>query len=195
MSGAEDILLTYGPIVVFLWTIIEGETIVVIAGYLIHQGLLSPLPVVVAAFLGTFVSNEAIFFIGRHSMAEKYVARIKASRHFARALQLVERWPTLFTFASRFVYGFRIVGALAISMTGVSGARHFVINLASAAVWSVVFTVVGYLAGATVEAWFGRIHHLSHKIVWALLIGVAFYLIWHFVSRRVRQARKNAAQS
>ncbi len=193
MPGVEDILLNYGPIVVFLWTIVEGETIVVIAGYLIHQGLLSPLPVVIAAFLGTFVSNQAIFFMGRHQIAEKIVERIKTSQHFTRALQLLERWPTPFIFASRFVYGFRIVGALAVSMTGMSGMRYAAINLVSAAVWAVAFTTVGYLAGATVEAWFGRIHHLGHKVGWALLIGIVFYVIWHFVSRRVRQARKNAA--
>ena len=193
MPSAADILLTYGPIVVFFWTIFEGETIVVIAGYLIHQGLVSPLPIVVAAFLGTFVSNEAIFFIGRHHVAEKYVTRIKTSRHFTRALQLLERWPTLFIFLSRFVYGFRIVGAIAVSMTGISAIRYFIINLASAAVWAVAFTILGYLAGATVEVWFGRLHHFSHKIGWAILIGVVFFVIWQFVSRRLRQARKNAA--
>ncbi len=106
---------------------------------------------------------------------------------------MLERWPTPFIFASRFVYGFRIVGALAVSLTSISTMRYAVINLVSAAVWAVTFTIVGYLAGATVEAWFGRIHHLSHKIGWALLIGAVFYLIWHFVSRRMRQARKNAA--
>jgi len=194
MSTVEQLLLTYGPLIVFLWTLFEGETVVVVAGYLIHQGLLSPLPVIVAAFLGSVLSDQAIFFIGRHHVAERYVARVKHHRHFARALGLVERSPTLFIFSFRFLYGLRTVGALAVSMTSVSLLRFTLVNALSAAVWAVAFAALGYALGQTVETLFGRMHAIEHKIGWALAIGVGIFAIYQLVKRRLRRPKGSAAE-
>ena len=73
MSTIEQLLITYGPLIVFFWTLFEGETVVVVAGYLVHQGLLAPIPVAVAAFLGSVLSDQAVFFMGRHRIGSRYV--------------------------------------------------------------------------------------------------------------------------
>jgi membrane protein DedA with SNARE-associated domain len=195
MSTIEQLLLTYGPLIVFLWTLFEGETVVVVAGYLIHQGLLAPVPIVVAAFLGSVASDQIIFFMGRHQVAERYVARIKQQRYFARALEWVEHRPTLFIFSFRFIYGLRTAGALAVSLTSVSLLRFTIVNALSAAIWAVAFTMLGYLLGKTVEAVFGSLHAIEHKIGWAVAIGVAVFLVGRFFWTRLRRAKENAAEN
>jgi membrane protein DedA with SNARE-associated domain len=194
MSNIEHLVLTYGPLIVFLWTLFEGETVVVVAGYLVHQGLLAPVPVVVAAFLGSVLSDQIIFFIGRHHVAERYVARVKHHRYFARALQWVEHRPTLFIFSFRFLYGLRTVGALAVSLTSVSALRFTVVNTMSAAIWAIAFTMLGYALGQTVEAVFGRLHAVEHKIGWGLVIGLAFFGLYQLIKARLRRAKENAAE-
>ena len=51
---------------VFVWTFLEGETIVVFAGFAAAQGLANPLLLFLAACLGSFSGDQLYFWLGRH---------------------------------------------------------------------------------------------------------------------------------
>jgi hypothetical protein len=59
----------YGPcfyLLTFLWTFLEGETFVLVAGFAASQGLVDPLLLLTAAWLGSFCGDQFYFAIGRH---------------------------------------------------------------------------------------------------------------------------------
>jgi len=64
MINLEPLVSTYGYPALLVGTFLEGETILVIAGFLAHRGYLELPGVIVAAFLGTFSGDQIYFWLG-----------------------------------------------------------------------------------------------------------------------------------
>ena len=62
----EDLVATYGYPLVFALTFLEGETVVIIAGFAAHRGWLAADGVFLAAFLGSLLGDQLYFHLGRH---------------------------------------------------------------------------------------------------------------------------------
>ena len=119
MTNVSQWVEQYGLLGVFLTAAAEGEIGVLVGGAMAHLGRLNPILVALAAWVGSFVSTQAFFHIGRSQRDGRWVRRIKKRRAFARAMKWIERRPRLFCFFYRFVYGFRVVGPVGISLSKV----------------------------------------------------------------------------
>jgi membrane protein DedA with SNARE-associated domain len=70
MPTFESVLADYGLLAVIFLTFLEGETIVIVAGFLSHQGYFNPYLLGLCAFTGTFCGDQLWFYLGRrHSNA------------------------------------------------------------------------------------------------------------------------------
>jgi membrane protein DedA with SNARE-associated domain len=185
-----DALLThYGLAAVFLGAMAEGETFVLAGGVLAHRGLISPVEAAVAAFLGSALADQICFFIGRRARSGRLVTRARANPAFAKALAFIERYPTGYILAFRYLYGLRVVSPIAIGVSEIPVARFVALNLISAATWAALFTTLGYVFGHALDGLLGRFH-IQHPalIVLAIVGTVAALLSW----RRARAARRTA---
>lgn len=61
----HQLIIDYGYLALFIGTFLEGETILVIAGFLAHSGYLELHWVILSAFLGTFAGDQTFFYLGR----------------------------------------------------------------------------------------------------------------------------------
>lgn len=167
MSNINQWIEHYGVLGVFLTAAAEGEIGVLVGGAMAHLGRLNPALVAVAGWIGSFLSTQAFFHLGRSQRDGRWVERIKRRRAFAKTLKWIERRPKLFCFAYRFVYGFRIAGPVGISLSKVDARTFAIINLFSALLWGIGATALGWWAGPTV------FRKLGQWFDWhdALLIG------------------------
>ncbi|WP_025293167.1 DedA family protein [Sphingomonas sanxanigenens] len=161
----ETLVARYGLIALFLGAGIEGETVVILGGIMVHRGILPPLPAIAAAAAGSFVADQIFFALGRRFRDHRFVRRIRDRPAFARALATFERRPTAFVFAFRFLYGLRTVSPVAIGTTTLPTARFMGVNAASATLWGTTFVGAGYLFGQAIETAFGRIRPLEHVLI------------------------------
>lgn len=178
----EALVARYGLVAIFLGAGIEGETAVVTGGVLAHQGLVSLIGAGVAAMAGSFVADQGFFYLGRHFRDRPFVRRVRDKPAFARALEWMERWPRLFIFGYRFVYGIRTVSPIAIGTSQVPMPLFVLVNLIAAVIWGALFTAIGYVFGQGLEAMVGRIggHHLLIGAAVAIVaIGVGGYVWRH----------------
>jgi membrane protein DedA with SNARE-associated domain len=60
----ELLIARYGLPAIFLGTMLEGETVVIIGGFLAHRGYLSLFGVIIAATIGTLLADQFFFFLG-----------------------------------------------------------------------------------------------------------------------------------
>ena len=187
MPLAETFIATYGPLVVFLGTLLEGETIAIMAGFLAHQGAIDGRLVLAAAFLGALAGDQALFFIGRRFADHPMVMRQRKRPLFAKALARVEANSTGFILAFRFLYGLRTVSPLAIGVSNVSTLRFAILNAIAAFVWACVMTGIGFAFGRTIEATIGRFHAIEHTLIAMVAVGIIAYAILYFVHRRIAQ--------
>ena len=56
----------YSYLIIFVWTFVEGETIVLFAAFMAAQGLLDPLLLLVVAGFGSYLGDQCYFWLGRH---------------------------------------------------------------------------------------------------------------------------------
>jgi membrane protein DedA with SNARE-associated domain len=156
VSSVNQWVEQYGVLGVFLTAAAEGEIGVLVGGAMAHLGRLNPVMVGLAGWVGSFLSTQAFFHIGRSQRSGRWVKRVKKRRAFARAMKWIERRPRLFCFFYRFVYGFRIAGPVGISLSKVDSSTFAVINLASALLWAIGATWLGWWAGPTVADKLGQ---------------------------------------
>ncbi len=181
----ETLVARYGLLAIFVGAGVEGETVVAGGGLLAHQGTFPLAGVMAAAAAGSAVADGLFFAIGRKFRDHRWAERIRAKPAFGRALDMLERYPTGFIFAFRFLYGLRTVSPMAIGTTRVSTRRFLALNAAAAVVWAVLISTIGYVFGQALAKAVGRLHSVEHIV---LAIGglaiVAGGITW-LVRRRV----------
>ncbi|ASC63042.1 DedA family protein [Achromobacter denitrificans] len=185
----HQFIVDYGLWAVLAGTFLEGESVVVLAGFLAHQRLLHLPEVMLCAFAGSFVADQLLFYLGRRYREHRYVRRIREQPAFGKALDLVDRYPHGFILALRFLYGLRTVGPVALGVSRVSPLRFLALNAVAAAIWAVCFSALGYVFGQTIESMLGRLHGVETKLAVAAGIGVAIWLAYHLYARHARRRK------
>jgi membrane protein DedA with SNARE-associated domain len=183
METIHHLIEQYGLIAVFAGCLAEGETAAILGGFFAHQHLFLPWQAFLAAFLGAFVGDTFFFSLGRLFSGMPAVARFKDRPGFSHAYRLVNEHPSVFVLTNRYIYGLRLVGAVAIGFSGISVVRFVALNAASSAVWAALFTAIGYVFGLGAEQVIGRalLHH--EKLLIGLVVGVVAIVLFALLTR------------
>jgi membrane protein DedA with SNARE-associated domain len=176
---------TYGYLAVFAGTLLEGETVLLAAGFAAHQGLLDWRLVMAVALIGGTLGDQLAFLLGRWK-GEALIARFPILAGAApRVHRLVERFDVGLILTIRFIYGLRIAGPVIMGSSRIPLYRFSVFNMIGAAIWAVLVGGAGYLFGMAIESMFGRFQHVE-LIALAVIFAVGF-LLWlghHLVNRK-----------
>lgn len=140
-------LKEYGYIVLFFWSILEGEMGLIMAGIFSHTGdMFLPLAIAVGGF-GGFIGDQIYFYIGRFN--KRYIHKKLRSqrRKFAIAHLMLKKygWPIIFV--QRYMYGMRTVIPMAIGLTQYSSRQFAIINFISAIFWASITIIPAYFYG------------------------------------------------
>lgn len=149
----------YGYFAVLAGALLEGETILVLAGFAAHQGHLDITTVLLIAFAGGTVGDQLFFWLGRAcgpALLRRHAALARAGLRIA---PLLRRHDAMLIFFIRFMYGLRIAGPIAMGALGVAPRRFALFNVLGASVWAPLVGGAGYLFGHAVEAMLGDIEH------------------------------------
>ncbi len=138
-----EYLTDYGYLVVAVGAFIEGETILLLAGYAAQQGALDVRLVLLLGFVGAFAGDQLWFYLARRHGSRWLERRPHLVAKATNTKRLLERHATLFILSFRFIYGLRNLGAVAVALSDVSTRRFFLLNAAAAALWSVLVIGTG----------------------------------------------------
>ena len=177
----SELIENYGYWVVFGGTLLEGESVLLLAGFAAYSGLLELHYVISVAILGSFLGDQLWFFAGRMQGAKLLARFPKYAAPAARAQELLHKYHTPIILAVRFLYGLRIVLPFTIGMSSISTLRFQVLNFLGAVLWASSGATAGYLFGNAIEAILGDIHRYE-KYGFALLAAAGF--AWWWLSRR-----------
>ena len=183
MEYIQSLLAEYGLWLVLVGTFLEGETIVIVAGFASHQGLLDPIHVAALAALGSFSCDQMWFFIARKFGHRPIIERMKHRPAFERALHFLERHPTAFIFSFRFIYGIRNVSPAVIGLSEIGADKFFILNALAAVLWAATFTSIGYLFANSIEEFLGDLHHLEYTVLAIMGAGLVVFMLYKLARR------------
>jgi len=177
----EGIISRYGYAVVFVGTFLEGETILVTAGFLAHRGHLSLSLVILAAFAGTMAGDQLFFYLGRWKGMPFLENRPTWKSGARRAVDLLERHQNWIILGFRFVYGIRTATPFMVGVSRVSPGRFALLNFLGAGAWAVAVGSLGYLLGHTLDLFLENAKRYERLVIAGLLgIGTVLWLVHRY---------------
>lgn len=186
LESARHLLEHWGYLIIIGWTFLEGETIVIIAGFFANELNLNPWIIALCAFCGSFCSDQVMFSLG------KYKGEAVLSRWFPRlfkntekARRLMVKYETALILGFRFVYGVRNVTPILLGISGVKHKKFFALNMIGAAVWALSFSFGGYYFGALINRLSVDYPHVKYYFLGGLVALIAAA----FIIQRVRHKK------
>ena len=176
-----SLLRSYGYVAVLLGTALEGETILVLAGFAAHRGYLQLPWVILFAFLGSLAGDQTFFVIGRRK-GRPFVERHPLwNARIQRAEELLGRYQMPVILGFRFLYGLRNVIPFAIGLSQISFRKFLFLNAAGALLWATIVGSGGYLFGSALEIFLGDLERHELKIALSIcVVGILIWLIRYF---------------
>ncbi len=181
------LLKEYGYIILFFWSILEGEAGLVMAGVLSHTGDMNLFASIFVAGLGGFVGDQIYFYIGRYN--REYIHKLlkKQRRKFALAHLWLKKygWPIIFV--QRFMYGMRTIIPMAIGLTRFSAKKFALINFFSALVWAAFTIIPSYIFGEEILSllhWV-KAHWYYALPLAALILGTVYYTMEKITTKKL----------
>jgi membrane protein DedA with SNARE-associated domain len=183
-------LKEYGYIVLFGWSILEGEMGLIMAGIMSHTGDMNIIIAIIVGALGGFVGDQIYFYIGRYNKRYIHDKLRSQRRKFAIAHLLLKKygWPLIFV--QRYMYGMRTVIPLAIGITKYSARDFAIINLVSAFFWASLTIIPAYYFGEQLLALLAWIkEHFYLAIPFALTIFLSITYIFRKIEKNLLEKR------
>lgn len=177
MSIYEFLVQHFSYGILFLWSILEGEIGLALAGFLAHEGSLRYEYIVIIAVCGALLGDVALFLTGYFFKNRVETWLHNYERKVQRIWQWFERYGVWVIIFERFIYGTHIPALLVIGMSGLRFGKFLFFDILGVIFWAVSFTALGYFFGQDaidLLSFFQR--HLSIIILLALF-GLTF---WQF---------------
>ncbi len=185
----KEIIGQYGYLALFIGTFLEGETILLLAGFAAQspEFNLDLRYVILSAFAGSLSGDQTAFFIGRYfgrrllEKSEKWRARAD------RVHVMLKKYHEILILSFRFFYGLRNLTPFVLGSSEITARKFFLLNAAGAAIWAVSFALIGYGFGSLLENVLTRIIDNVHYAELAVLGLAALAILGTWVVKLVRR--------
>ncbi len=185
MDSVEQFISTFGYLAVFVGVFVEGEAIVITAGFLAARGLLDLHGVMAAAFLGSLCTYQLFFGLGR-TQGMRFLARMPRWEPRIRIIQArLHRYHLWIVLGYRLFFGLRTVTPFVLGMSTLTQWRFLLLDLTPALIWAVTFSYLGFHFGTALERVFTDLDEYQLWLALAVvLIGLLVVLLYIRASQR-----------
>jgi membrane protein DedA with SNARE-associated domain len=181
----ESLLEQFGYFAVFIGTFLEGEAILVAAGFFASRGYLHVAGVAGVAFAGAYCGHLFWFWLGRRHGVRLLDRFPSMKKHFGKSVRVFERYGPAAIVITQWIYGLRITCAVIIGMSRITLLKFMVYEAVSCAAWAVVITALGFYFGRVIESVLGRVEHIErYGLIIIVAIAVGFWLYHKWKERR-----------
>src|SRR5438876_10904451 len=185
----ELLLHKFGYFAVFIGTFLEGETILVMAGFFAERGYLQIFIVALVAAAGAYTGHVFWFWLGRTKGVKLLDRSPRMKKHFGKGIRIFERYGAPAIFITQWLYGLRITCAVIIGISKISTVKFLIYEAITCIIWAIIIGSAGFVFGTAVERILGRAAHIErYGLIALVVIGVGVW-IYH----RMKEKREDDA--
>lgn len=191
------LLAQYGLLVLAIGCLLEGETVLVLAGLATHQGMLHLPQVFAVAVVFGWLGDQIFFWLGRWK-GDAILRRFPSwGRQKPRLDKWIHKYHAPVIIMVRFMYGLRAAGPVLIGHSGLCPWKFALYNAIGALIWATIFITLGWVFGQAAEHVLLQINHWGHYVfyVGAIVILMGGFIFWLVNRRRATRAAERAALS
>lgn len=185
--------LLAGLFLEFVGIAFPGEATLTFTGFLISQGILNLLPVLLVVYGGGFAGSTLAYYIGRRFGRQALLHYGRYLRVTPERLERVERWFWRYKLAlmiiGRYIPGVR---ALAAYVAGISGLNLLIFWLYSTLgiiIWATTFILLGHILGNRWETALQVFYHYIWLVVALALAAIIGIYLYHRRAAQGNQGR------
>ena len=187
LQEVTPLIGSYGLWVIFFGMMIEGTTMIIVAGILAYLGML-PVGETVAVSIAGAVAGDQLWYI----LGKRYTARLlqrfpSVAARVERLSDKVRQKGNLLAFGSRFVYSGAILFPVTLGVYDYPHRKFTLFDLFGVTLWACVGIAIGYFLGTGVEQLFGKIEKVKH-LLW--LLAIVTFIVWNV--KRYLKIRKES---
>jgi len=187
LHEVTPLISSYGLWVIFFGMMVEGTTMIIVAGILAYLGMLPVAETIVVAIAGAVAGDQMWYILGK-----RYTVRIlqrfpSVAARVERLSDKVRQKGNLLAFGSRFVYSGAILFPVTLGVYDYPHRKFTLFDLFGVTLWACVGIAIGYFLGTGVEQLFGKIEKVKH-LLW--LLAIVTFIVWNV--KRYLKIRKES---
>ncbi|WP_036594629.1 DedA family protein [Ottowia thiooxydans] len=170
-----ELIARYGYGAVAIGCLLEGEAVLLLAGFAAHRAYLDFAGVVAVATVAGFAGDLFFFWLGRRHGPALLARWPSLARQREKVDGWIGRYRAAVIIAVRFTYGFRIAGPVVIGMSSTPVPAFVMFNALGALLWASLFTSLGWFFGEAAQRTLGHMHHLEKWLALGLFAAGLLY--------------------
>lgn len=183
------LLTAYQVPTVFLGAFFFGDSVILTSAYLTGQLSWSPVPIFLAALMGTVISDSLWYFFGAY-FASRF-SNVKFLRKERQKMsgfieRLVGEKPMYALIMVKFLYGSRVAMILYAAAKRIHFGLFTLFNTIGAVIWLLVFIPLGYYAGKGVSQAAPLLDALPAALVVLVMSIIIFRIITIWMERTMQ---------
>ncbi|MCD6172874.1 MAG: DedA family protein [Sulfurimonas sp.] len=147
MEDTFSNLATYGYIGLFLYSLGGGFVALLGAGVLSYMGKMDLATSMAVAFVANAIGDVLLFYMARYQKSMMMEGVKKHRRKLALAHVMMKKYGSWIILIQKFIYGIKTLIPIAIGLTKYDFKKFAILNLVSAAVWTLVVGLGSYYSG------------------------------------------------
>jgi membrane protein DedA with SNARE-associated domain len=172
-----DTLVNNAYWLLYVGTLMEGETALLLATLAANQGLIDLLWVIAIAFAGATTGDQVSYQLFRRFGPTMVARNATLKRRTEKARRLLAGHPLKFIVVSRFFWGLRSACMLALAASDVPTRVFAPANLLACALWATVVGSLGYVFSGWVTRVVTAMDSLSGRAPAVMAGFVAFIVL------------------
>lgn len=148
MEDTFNNLATYGYIGLFIYSLGGGFVALIGAGVLSYMGKMDIGTAIAIAFVANALGDVLLFYMARYQKTMMMEGLRKHRRKLALAHVMMKKNGSWIILIQKFVYGIKTLIPIAIGLTKYDFKKFAILNVASSAVWALVFGLGSYYSGS-----------------------------------------------
>jgi len=137
------LLQHYGYFAIFIGTLFEGETVLILGAYAVHQHIFHFWFLIIVAMAGGFIGDQFYYQIGAHYGQKIIHSKPQLEKKFAQASNFIDKYPVLTILLMRFAWGLRTILPISIGIKAYPVWKYIGVNLLACFIWAFVIVSVG----------------------------------------------------